>query len=312
MADLARAARPWLSSLQPIKRSSPAPLRLGLGLGFSRNLSATAACHAAAQGRYPRSANKSTQRRGKVMEIESVGSFLLPYTVVPPPISRFPRSPRKFAEMVWMLGKNRVQALASLMGVTFMSMQHKVFSWPRFRARRRAAIPAAKALHAQMSEAVAAGDRDTLRRICTAELFQTLAGAIDARPAGVRAEWELVRYADRLRYPRLADFRVTYQPVGGGGKALRLVKQAVVSISSVQRIARYDDRDGGRKVPGTERERHMVEHLVLQAGINESTYEAETWKVWGTLPEMPYETICEDTVMYEEAVANNARRKAGA
>jgi protein MBA1 len=211
--------------------------------------------------------------------------------------------------MLWLLGKNRVVTWGSLLGIYFMSARTKGFGWPRFRSNKKSCIPAAKALHAQMSEAVATGDKDTLRRICSAELFQTLAGAIDSRPPGIRTEWELVRYDNKWRYPRLADFRISYQPMASS-KGMKLIKQAVVSISSVQRLTRYDDNNGGAKVPGSERERYMTEHVVLQSDVNGNTYKAEPWKLWGNLPEMPYETIRDDAIMYQEAMANNSRRRA--
>ncbi|KAI8632656.1 hypothetical protein F5Y19DRAFT_471827 [Xylariaceae sp. FL1651] len=305
MADLARIARPWLFSLrQPIRTPTAS-------LGFSHRISTTACRPNTKRARAVKaSQNARRAQKDKAMQVEAMSSFLLPLTIVPPPIWRYPRSPAKFAHMLWLLGKNRLQTWGSLAGIYFMSARTKgLIGWPLFRARRAACIPAAKALHQQMSEAAAAGDKDTLRRVCTSEWFQTLAGAIDARPPGQRAEWELVRYDHRLRYPRLADFRVTYQPAASSSSAggMKLVKQAVVSISSVQRLARFDDRNGGAVVPGSRRERPMLEHVVLQAEINPSTFQAEPWKIWGNLPEMPYETIRDDAIIFQEAMANPRR-----
>ncbi|KAI0454068.1 hypothetical protein F5B21DRAFT_477376 [Xylaria acuta] len=325
MADLARMARPWLLSLRPpVRAPAPAAVSPYLGLGYSRGISATTA----SRGRVPevrvskatRAATKTDKKsaakrlKEKDAQAHAMAAFLLPFTIVPPPIWRFPRSPSKFAQMVWLLARNRAVALGFLVGVYFLSMGRKGlgFGWPRFRAGRKASIPAAKALHAQMSEAAAAGDRDTLRRICSAELFQTLAGAIDSRPRHTRTEWELVRYDGPLRYPRVADFRVMYQPAGAGG-GMRVLKQAVVSISSVQRLTRYYDDDdangnGGQKVPGGERERHMMEHLVLQAVVEDGTFETGPWKIWGTLPEMSFETIRDDHILYTGAIAQDQKK----
>ncbi|KAI0431789.1 hypothetical protein F5Y09DRAFT_303804 [Xylaria sp. FL1042] len=298
MADLARIARPWLFSLrqQPLRASRiPSPY---LGLGYSRSISATA-CRS-----FTRPIKKD--RRQMVKQITPESTFLLPYTVVPPPVWRFPLNPIKFTQMVWFLAKNRLVSLGAVLGVYMISMAKPTrgYRWPVFRTRKRAAVPTAKALHVQMSEAVAAGDKETLRRVCTTELFQTLAGAIDARPRNVRAEWELVRYEDKLVYPRLADFRVSYQ----AGSA-KLVKQAVVSISSVQRLTRYDDARGGEVVPGSGRDRHMTEHIVLQAEIHDKTYAAGPWKIWGTLSEMSYEDMCEERAMFDEVMAEQTRMR---
>jgi protein MBA1 len=229
---------------------------------------------------------------------------------VTPPITRFPlSSPSKLAHMIWLVAKNRAMTWGSLLGIYFISSQKNGFSWPPFRANKGSCIPAAKALHAQMSEATAVADKETLRRICAGELFQNLAGGIDSRPPGIRTEWELVRYDSKWRYPRLADFRVSYQPMGSSKSGMRLLKQAVVSISSVQRLVRYDETKGGALVPGSERERHMLEHVVLQSIVDQKTFESGPWKVWGNLPEMPYETIRDDADMFAAATASKEETK---
>ncbi|KAI1160207.1 hypothetical protein F5B18DRAFT_654889 [Nemania serpens] len=315
MADLARiCARPWLLSRRQLIRT-PAATSSCLGfrhsLGPKRDISTTTACRAAKRDKYikPRKLSNSQQQKNQMAKYDQTAALLLPLTIVPPPIWRFPRSPAKLGGLIWLLVKNRFQALRSLVGVYFVSMQTGGFSRPRFRARKRGSIPAAKVLHAQMSEAVAAGDKEALRQICTPELFQTFAAAIDARPPGVRSQWELVRYDNRLLYPRIADFRVTYLPRPGSSKSLRLVKQAVVSLSSVQRLTRYNDARGGELVPGSERERHLTEHVVLQASVKDGTFEAEPWKVWGTLPEMTYETMRDDTAAYIEIASSQGRAR---
>lgn len=315
MAELARmaaAARPCL--LSPLRRpahastttTTMASLYLGLGLGHnSRSISSTIACPSKKPMAGPSASAKRALERRRAADMQSTTSWLLPFTIVPPPLWRWPRSPIKLCQMIWFVGRNRCTSLATLVGVYFMSSKDRGWKWPIFRAGKSAAVPAAKALQVQMCEAVAAGDRETLRRICANELFQLLAAAIDARPADVRTEWELVRYEYALRYPRLADFRVTYQP-HPTNKSLRLVKQAVVSIASVQRLTRY--AKSGQKIPGSDRERHMIEHFVIQAQVKQDTYEAGPWQIWGTLPEMSYETMAEDTKIFEETMAMRAHK----
>ncbi|KAI0440270.1 hypothetical protein F4803DRAFT_483336 [Xylaria telfairii] len=294
MADLARVARPWLLSLRrPIQTpTAKATPYIGLGLGYSRGVSNHQRPKSRGRFNESESASDRRKRESNTQARAATAHYLFPHTVVPPPLWRFPRSPAKFAQLVWLLTRNRVAALAELVAVYIMSVRA---GWPRFAAKKRASIPAAKALHAQMSEAAAVGDKETLRRICTYELFQTLGGAIDARPARTRTEWELVRYTDTLRYPRVADFRVSFT------NDMRVLKQVVVSISSVQRLTRY--YEDGRPVPGTGRERHMVEHLVLQAPVADGTFEAGPWQIWGTLPEMPFEKIRDDDLMFREYMA---------
>ncbi|KAI0521142.1 hypothetical protein F5B22DRAFT_39924 [Xylaria bambusicola] len=299
MAELARIPRPWLPLLRrPIQTCMVASPYVGLGQ--SRSFSATAAVYRTQM----KTAHKSMRRN----EVNAQPQFLLPFTIVPPPIWRWPTSPSKFFQMAYLVAKNRFQALFSLIGIYFVSFPEKSFGLPRFRAHKGATIPTAKALHLEMSEAVASGDKETLRRVCSGGFFGTLAGVIDNRPHGVRAEWELLRYVDKARYPRLADFRCSYQPSPSGkAKDMRLVKQAVVSISSVQRIARYYDRYGGAKIPGSEREQHLVEHIVLQAEIKDKTFESEPWKIWGTLSEMSFEKMRDDAALFTELMAQNAK-----
>lgn len=225
-------------------------------------------------------------------KMEANMTLLLPMTLVAPPIWRYPREPTKFLDMLWTHLKTRLQTMWALASMKMISQPRIIFSKPKFQFGKAAVVPTAKALHVAMSEAMAVGDKETLRSICTPELFQTLAAAIDGRPPGTRAEWELVRYEHRWWYPRLADWRVGYQPMSNND--MKLLKQAVVSIASVQRIARYDFAKGGVKIAGSERVRHMTEHLVLQSQMDKQTYEAQPWKIWGTLPESTYETYKSD------------------
>ncbi|KAI0008645.1 hypothetical protein F4779DRAFT_586184 [Xylariaceae sp. FL0662B] len=292
MAELVRLPRPWL--LASIRSPAPSAVLCRLGLyrpvGTSRTYASTARSRGGA--RRGRSGSNSIVTKEKAQMVEASLSFLIPLTLVAPPIWRYPRQPKHFIHFLWLHGKNRLQTLWSIIGMKLMSMPKVLRSRPRFKARRGNAVPAAKALHVTMSEALAVGDKDTLRRICSGELYKTLAGTVDSRPRGERAEWELVRYDQRWRYPRLADWRFSYMPMHSGG--MHLLKQAVVSIASVQRLARYDDNNGGAKIPGSERTREMIEHIVLQADIDQTTYQSGPWIVWGWLPETTYESYIED------------------
>ncbi|RYP23690.1 hypothetical protein DL765_000986 [Monosporascus sp. GIB2] len=272
-----------------------------------QHVSATAARSASSYARKPASRAATKMRLKKESsQIEANVSFLLPTTLVAPPLWRYPRQPSKFVHMLWLHLKARLDALKSLVGFKVMSAPKTLLSRPRFKAQRASAIPTAKALHVQMSEAFAAGDRETLRSICSTELHRSLVEAIDARPRGVRTEWELVKYDKTWYYPRLADWRIAILPHKTGG--MTTVKQAVVSISSVQRIARYDDTKGGAKIKGSERVRHLLEHIVLQAEINDKTYEHGPWRLWGTIPESTYESYLQELADSEVAFTENQKQ----
>ncbi|XXH05814.1 hypothetical protein Hte_012252 [Hypoxylon texense] len=286
MADLMRISRPWLLSPR-LQWRTTSPVLCGL----YRTISTTAPRPYAARRRpKPRAlaARSGSRKNNDIIQLQPNITLLLPETLVAPPLSRYPRQPAKFAQMLWLHLRARAQSLWAVVSMKVTSQPRILVSKPLFKFHKAAAIPTAKALHVQMSEAMALGDKDTLRNICTPELFQILASTIDSRPKGARVEWELVKYDRRWRYPRIADWRVGYQPQFDG--SMRLLKQAVVSIASVQRITRYDDAKGGAKVPGSERVRHMTEHLVLQAEVDTITYKAHPWKIWGTLSEATYES----------------------
>lgn len=223
-------------------------------------------------------------------------SILIPKSFVIPPLWRFPRNPRKFFHMVWLVLKIRFENLRSLVSIKFLSMDKFKFSRPRFQFGKSAVLSVAKAMHIQMSTAMAAGDKEILRSICKPELYQTFASAIDSRPKGVSSKWELVRYEKSWKYPRLADYKIGLQPAHND---TILLKQAIVSIASVQRIARYDDSKGGVMIDGSERVRHMVEHIVLQCLINPHTYQTGPWQIWGTLPETTYESMSQALEDYD-------------
>ncbi|RYP07166.1 hypothetical protein DL764_002713 [Monosporascus ibericus] len=272
-----------------------------------RHVSATVTRSASSYARNPAS-RAATKKRLKTesSQIEANVSFLLPTTLVAPPLWRYPRQPSKFVHMLWLHLKARFDAFKSLVGFKVMSAPKLLMSRPRFKAQRASAIPTAKALHVQMSEAFAAGDRESLRSICSTELHRSLVEAIDARPRGVRTEWELVKYDKTWYYPRLADWRIAMLPRQTGG--MTTIKQAVVSISSVQRLARYDDTKGGAKINGSERVRHMLEHIVLQADINDKTYEHGPWRLWGTIPESTYESYLQEIADSQVAFSEDQRQ----
>ncbi|KAI0172389.1 hypothetical protein GGR52DRAFT_403355 [Hypoxylon sp. FL1284] len=287
MADLMRISRPWLLPTRMVWRA-PSPVLCGL------YRTTTIPLRQYSTRRPTRNSDSAraklfnvNQRKDDLINMQANMTILIPETLVAPPLSRYPRQPSKFFDMLWLHIRARAQAFWAVLGMKLSSQPRIFITKPLFKFHKSAAIPAAKALHVRMSEAMAVGDKDSLRHICTPELFTTLASTIDARPRGTRVQWELVKYDQQWRHPRIADWRVGYQPGFDGG--VRTLKQVVVTISSVQRVTRYDDTQRGAKVPGSERVRHMTEHLVLQAQVDNVTYEAGPWKIWGTLSESTYE-----------------------
>lgn len=202
-------------------------------------------------------------------------------TYVTPPIGRYPFS----FNFTWTLTKRRFLDAMSVFLFRWGS-KPAFLKAPVWKVKRSAIITQAKALHRTMGEALAAGDKAALRQTCVPRLASKLSSAIDARRRGTRKSWELVRYNQSLRYPRLADhkLRVTVHPQH---KNLPAVYQAVVTIASRQRLVEYDDSKtgAGKAVPGSEKEVDLVENVVLMSLVDPDTYEQGPWMIWGTMNE---------------------------
>ncbi|OTA58619.1 hypothetical protein K449DRAFT_467218 [Hypoxylon sp. EC38] len=284
MADLLSVSRPLL--LSSFRSRAPSPILFNL----HRSFSITTLRPYGSRGRGSRQSRTSQSKsfkKDEVLQMQANMTLLLPTdqayfrptsidTLVAPPLWRYPRQPSKFAHMLWLNVKARAQSLWAIMSMKMLSQPTMIFSKPLFKFHKSAVIPTAKALHVQMSEAMAAGDKETLRIGHEAyapngnSSVTTSGGASRGSPTG----------------------RVGYQPLHDG--SMKMVKQAVVSIASIQRIARYDDSKGGIKIAGSQRVRPMIEHLVIQAVVDKTTYESAPWKIWGTLSEMTYEEYLAD------------------
>lgn len=149
--------------------------------------------------------------------------------------------------------------------------------------------PTGMALHRSMYEAFAQGDTSTLRRLCTDGVFDSFAARIKARPRGEKWQWEIVKYN---RNPKLISDRGARFPVDGAA-----VRQAVVRIASKQRLTRF--RGDGQVVPGTGKEKDVVEYVVLQKIYRD--WKGGEWKVWGTTEETTLEDVLESERRQREA-----------
>lgn len=232
-------------------------------------------------------------------------SFLLPKTMVTPPLRKWLKTKQyRHPKYVWEVLKNWFQSWGSLVLLKFQSSPpewQNVFKF-RYEWRRKAIIPAAKQLHIKMSEALAKGDKDTLRSICTMEYYAKLASVIDRRPPGTRMTWKLVRYREKSGYPRLASDMSGTFPLPGSTR-MRCIRQVVVSIASSQYITQQKPGETSPKHRGTS----LVENIVLTSDINQDTWKQSEWKIWGTLPETDLKDYLADVELFEKA---NQIRKA--
>lgn len=251
--------------------------------------------------RKPATARKSPYGRDQAlpMSLDNV-SVLVPMTFVPPPVSKWPRAPTQFLHTAYTIAKVR------FINYLYLAI-HKVYSrsgWrgpTLFKIRKGAIVPAARDLHARMNAAIAAGNKDELKRVCTQELYEKLSGIADSRPKGQSMKWELEGGKSKCS---LRDDRIVMMPLTATEN--RTIRQAVVSVSSTQRIVTIDEKRGGVGVPGTAKTKTMRENIVLTAYVDQKTWQQAPWKIWGTLPDSTVQEYLDEVAAYNAMAADQA------
>lgn len=132
-----------------------------------------------------------------------------------------------------------------------------------------------------MYSAFADGDKSALRKLCTDGLYDSFSARIGSRPKGERVVWELLEYNKRAK---VVSNRAARLPIDGAA-----VRQAVVRISSTQKLTRYTPK--GAVVQGSGKERSLVEYVLIQKKI--WGWKDEEWQVWGTTEETTLDDVLE-------------------
>lgn len=221
-------------------------------------------------------------------------------TIVPPPLLRSLRSnPAEAVKLQWARFKTRIVDAARIAGAWFAS-KPSYLKGARLSIKRASIVPTAKALHRAMSEALAAGDRDTLRRICAPTLYESLSARLAQRPKGRHFEWSLVQYTNPLQFPRIVDHKMVTLPAGPGGQ-ITLVHQVVVAISSRQRLVQYD-ANRGQPTPVSEKVHDLVENMILTRTIEMKSYQAGDWAVLGQAEETTYQHIAAEERLINSSI----------
>ncbi|KAI9824376.1 MAG: hypothetical protein M1819_000882 [Sarea resinae] len=202
---------------------------------------------------------------------------LLPDTFVPPTGQNridFINNPKYLPTLVWLRVKNLWQNYFSL-------ILARIFIQKNLKLQFLKTKPTAVDLHRQMYTAFAEGNTALLRRICADGLFESFSARIAARKrTGLR--WTLHKYN---RGVRCVSDRYTQLPIEGAG-----IRQAVVRIPSRQSLTKL--AADGTTVPGSGRERNLVEYVVIQKRIIKG--KDEPWMVWGTTEETTLKTVHEE------------------
>ncbi|PNH27927.1 hypothetical protein BJF96_g8716 [Verticillium dahliae] len=217
-----------------------------------------------------------------------------------PPLPR-PRAPSAFLSYQYTRIKSFASDFLSTFVLRFQS-RPSFFKKPRadlYRARARAA---GTALHARLGHALAAGDREALRAICTPALYETLGATLDKRSRHERTTWDVVA----THRTWLAAHRVGVLPPPLPKDTM--IQQAVVAVDSTQRLDRVDVRTG-LSIPGAARVQRRTEYLAITRRWNGSTYVAGDWKVIGNASETTSESWAQEQARIAAMEAENADKK---
>lgn len=222
-------------------------------------------------------------------EKENVGlddvrwQLMVPGAFVRPPISRFPPSPSFLYAFLKAKSFDLVGRIA-----TVITSKPTFLTSAKFKQNNSQLVPTAKALHRAMYEAVARGDKLALKKVCGEHLASRFAKAIDARPAGRRYGWELVKYNSTMFWPRVLDNKIIQM---GADKKMGVtrppvIRQVVVGIQSRQRRWEVENVKGkDRVVEGSEKEQDVTEYVVLNCAMDRDTWTQGDWRIIGTTSE---------------------------
>ncbi|KAF9871890.1 hypothetical protein CkaCkLH20_10522 [Colletotrichum karsti] len=223
-------------------------------------------------------------------QLEHMKTVMLPGTFVHLPLSQLDKSPGPLFNYLFARFKQHLKDLAAIVGLKFQSMP-KIWQRPRINIHRTQVVPTAKALHHRLAQALAAGDKDTLREICVPRLYDALSAVISRRSSNEKVTWELVQYDGR---PRLVSHRLAPLPPQGQSPILQ---QAVVAISSTQKLGKVEARTG-KLIEGNTKLQKPTEYFVIMRHLDPKTYEPTKWRVWGSTQP----TTAEGWVVEEKSV----------
>lgn len=141
-----------------------------------------------------------------------------------------------------------------------------------------------------MYESLAKGDTLALKRVCGDHLAARFSAAIDARTAGRRYGWELVKYNKTIWFPRVMDNKIIQMGADKRAGIMHppVIRQVVVGIASTQRRWEVEvGRKGGeeRVVEGSEKVADVLEYVVLNCAMDRESWVQGDWKIISTVGE---------------------------
>ncbi|KAK1641396.1 hypothetical protein BDP81DRAFT_390658 [Colletotrichum phormii] len=303
-----RSARPLLGlgsaamrPQQPFTRVLPAAKRIAAAPAMTVTATRGYAKFAADMRMSSRQNKVASQADGgySAKEIEksmTMAHILLPGTFVPIPFSQLDKSPKALWAYTYARLKQRVYDFLPIFGAKVASMPTYVKK-PRLQLSYTKIVPEAKALHRRLGEALAAGDKDTLREICTPALYQTLSAVVSRRKATEKLTWELLRYDGT---PRIVSHKVAMIPPMGKGP---IMQQVVVAISSSQKLDKFD-KSTNKPVKGGLRVQQQTEYFVMTRQFAPKTWAPKKWIVWGNTQA----TTLEEWKLTQQSMADMERK----
>lgn len=185
---------------------------------------------------------------------------------------------------------------------TKLQSQEKWTSRPAWKARRGRIPTAAKAMYRDVQQAFAAGDRAAIAALCTPHFASQLLSALERRPRSQRVQLEM-RYTKPFFYPRLKNHLIgAFNPFDRH----TLREQAVVAVSSFQKMTREDVRGGGATVDRVSKVFDKVEYVVLTRDVSAKSYESTPWKIWGTTTTT---TLEQSKQQYEDLIRQHKKQQ---
>jgi protein MBA1 len=151
-------------------------------------------------------------------------------------------------------------------------------------------------MYREVLEAFAAGDVETIQRLCTPSYAQRLIAAVTRRDPREEVHFEVVKYHQPWRFPKLKSHQIR---AANELEQDQLTEQAVVAISSTQRLTRKN-KVSGQIVPGSTKVQDKVEFVVLARNMDKKTWEMEPWRIWGTISDTPLEKYLAEKTETEE------------
>lgn len=222
-------------------------------------------------------------------------------TFVSAPLSKYPKHPTDFLSYQWHRTKSWFAARMSVLGAKVDSMGKKWTTKPKLKIHRGKIAPTAKTMYCEVLEAFAAGDRATIRKLCTPAYADKFLMAIERRKASERLHFD-IKDGKGLFYPKLSSHMI-----GDGSFYAKnsLLEQAVVAISTKQELYKTKTSTG-EMIPGTVKVQDRVEYIVLLREIKTDTYERTPWRIWGTTNVTTLQKMRERAKFWEDQQAKMA------